>query len=253
MQLMKILALFLALSFTNLLSAETLDMQQYMRDTEALAKQGEYEKALERTLWFHDNALKHQPSMSGVRLSFALGDWMDLAEKYPAALKAMQKVRDEKTDTLKSGRGNFNLFMDVNALNRTLKEESKTIDLFRLIDEKQPDLAKICWIVAKPVVIKNKGFDLADKYLGNLLTEFDVINERYEMMVSRSDKSKVGRAQLKSMNENRLVEETLLLIETAKALNEVDTAKEIQKRALGLLDDRRLRKALPSSIGDESF
>jgi hypothetical protein len=72
-----------------------------------------------------------------------------------------------------------------------------------------------------------------------------VIKERYEMMVSRSDKSKVGRAQLKSMNENRLVEETLLLIETAKALNEVDTAKEIQKRALGLLDDRRLRKALP--------
>jgi hypothetical protein len=101
--------------------------------------------------------------------------------------------------------------------------------------------------------MKNKEFDLADKYLGNLLTEFAVIKERYEMMVSRSDKIKVGRAQLKSMNENRLVEETLLLIETAKALNEVDTAKEIQKRALGLLDDRRLRKALPSSIGDESF
>jgi len=242
---MKILTLFLALCFTNLVSAETLNMQQYLRDTEALIKQGEYEKALERTLWFHDNALEHEPSMSGVRLSFAMGDWMDLAEKYPPALKAMQKVRDEKTLKLKSGEGNFNLFMDVNAFNRTLKEEDKTIALFRLLDEKQPDLAKTCWIIAKQLVIKNKEFDLADKYLGNLLTEFDVIKERYEMLVARSHNSKVGHAHLKSINENRLVEETLLLIETAKALNEVNSAKEIQKRALGLLDDRRLRKALP--------
>jgi len=244
-ELMKILTLFMALSFTNLLLAETLDMQQYMRDTEALVKQGEYEKALERTLWFHENALKHEPGMFGVRLSFAMGDWMELAEKYPPAMKAMHKVRDEKTAKLKSGKGNFNLFMDVNAFNRTLKEEDKTIALFRLLDGKQPDLAKKCWTVAKQIVIKNKDYDLADKYLGNLLTEFDEIKERYEMMVSRSDKNRPGYSHLKNLNENRFVEQTLLLIETAQALKESDTAKEIKQRALKVLDDRRLRKALP--------
>lgn len=241
---MKILTLFLALCFKNPVSAETLNMQQYMRDTKALIKQGQHEKALERTLWFHDNALEHEPSMSGVRLSFAMGDWMDLAEKYPPALKAMHKVRDEKTLKLKSGEGNFNLFMDVNAFNRTLKEEDKTIALFRLLDEKQPDLAKTCWIIAKQLVIKNKDYDLADKYLGNLLTEFDMVKERYESNTARNDKNRPSYNHLKSFNENRFVEQTLLLIETAKALEESDTAKEIHKRALGLLDDRRLRKAL---------
>lgn len=220
-------------------------MQQYMNDTEALVKQGNYEKALERTLWFHDNALKHQPSMAGVRLSFALGDWMELAEKYPPALKAMKKVRDKKTAKLKSGKGGFNHFVDVNALNRTLKEESKTIDLFRLLDQKQPDLAKQCWMVAKPIAIKNKNYDLADKYLGNFLTEFEQIKERYESIAARNDKNRPGYAHLKGFNENRFVEQVMLLIDTAKALNENDAAKEIHKRALDLLDDRRLRKIKP--------
>ena len=55
---------------------------------------GNYESALQKHLWYHRNALKHDGAQYGVRLSFALSDWADLASKYPPALTALLKERD---------------------------------------------------------------------------------------------------------------------------------------------------------------
>ena len=61
--------------------------------TDAMAKR--YEDALAKHLWFHQNALKHEPALYGVRLSFALSYWEKLGNKYPPALASLKAVRDE--------------------------------------------------------------------------------------------------------------------------------------------------------------
>ncbi len=228
------------------LVAHADDMQKYLSDTQDLAEGGKYEEALERFLWFHEHALEHQPAMAGVRLSFALSYWKVLGDDYPPALAALIDVRDRSTRQLMAGEGDWHTFQDVAALNRTLEEDAKTVDLFQALDEQQPKLSKKCWIVARHSVIDAKRFELVRKYLGNADEEFDRIKGMYDRNVTLYDNPKFGGAPFKNYNQRHFVEECLQLIEAIKELDGDAAAKEIQEKALAVRDDRRLRDVLDS-------
>ena len=226
------------------LQARAEDMQNYLSDTKEMVRQGKHQEALERHIWFHDHALEHDPAMYGVRLSFALGSWKALADVYPPAKKALIETRDRKTEQIKKGEGSFLLFNDVEALNRTLQEENKTVDLFAYLDKENHELAKRCWIVAKDPVIKAKRFDLAKKYVGDLLKEFTKAKAEYDYNTTLYEDKKIGGDHFKKWNEEHLVEESLRLIEVAVALGDIKAAKEIQQNVLEVVDDQRLRDAV---------
>lgn len=81
------------------------------------AREGRFAEALSEYIWFHEHALEERPSLYGVRLSFALAYWLDLAEQYPAALVSLQNIRDQKTKRLAEGARDRELFIDVSAIN----------------------------------------------------------------------------------------------------------------------------------------
>jgi hypothetical protein len=220
------------------------DMQKYLSDTQDLVRQGKNHEALERFLWFHDHALEHEPAMYGVRLSFALSYWKELADAYPPALAAMKKTRDDKTAILENKKGSPSLFHDVMSLNRTLKDDGKTIDLFRELDQEQKDLATQCWDMAKDAIIKTKAYDLAKKYIGNPVREFGKVKEVYDQHSEMYGGKNFGES-FKAWNENHLVEESLRLIDLSLALDDPKAAKEIQKMAFAIVADYRLRDAIP--------
>ena len=226
------------------LSTHGEDMQKYLSDTQDLIHQEKYQEALDRLVWFHDHALEHDPAMYGVRLSFALGYWKQLGDVYPPALEALKKTRDDKTALLENQKGNRKLFHDVMALNRTLGEDGRTVDLFRKLDQEQIDLAAQCWEIAKEAIIKAKAYDLARKYISNPVREFGKVKAKYDQFTARYGGKNFG-VPFKAWNENNLVEETLRLIELALSLDDAKAAKDIQAEALTLLDDRRLRDAIP--------
>ena len=236
---MKKLIVILVLALSMLFSCQNSEMQKYLNDTEAMAREGKYEEALERHLWFHDHVLEHQPSMAGVRLSFALAYWKGLADVYPPALEAMQKVRDDKTDLINQGKGSWNLFQDVAALNRTLGEDNRTVSLFQNLDKDQPDMAKECRIIAKEEVIKAREYDLAIKYIGNLVQDWGNIKSNYDRSILL-----IFSKSAREYSKKHFVEETLLLIDVALALDDKKAAQEIQAKALEVLDDNRLKEAI---------
>ena len=243
--------LVLAITLMTLSSqAQAEDMQKYLSDTQDMVRQGKHKEALERFLWFHDHALEHERAMYGVRLSFALSYWKQLGDVYPPAKEAMVDTRDRKTKEIENGNGTVALFHDVTALNRTLGEESKTVALFRHLDQQQPELAKECWDVAKEPAIRAKQYDLAKKYVGNLVREFTRVRAMYEYSTTLYERKDIGRDHLKAWNENHFVEESLRLIEVAVALGDQKAAKEIQKKALALVDDHRLRDAIQTGKKD---
>ena len=41
-------------------------------------KEGRYEVALQKHIWYHENALQLGKGQGGVRLSFVLSDWLEL-------------------------------------------------------------------------------------------------------------------------------------------------------------------------------
>ncbi|MCJ7483272.1 MAG: hypothetical protein MUO31_09940 [Thermodesulfovibrionales bacterium] len=220
------------------------DMGKYFKDTKEMVRQGKYKEALERFIWFHDHALEHEPAMYGVRLSYALDSWKALGEVYPPAKKAFLETRDRKTHQLKKGEGDSSLFHDVASLNRTLQEEGKTVELFKILDKENPTLAKKSWNVAKDYVIDAKCFDLARKYLGNLVREFTSVKAMYDRNVTLYDDPRIGGKDFKAYNENNFVEESLRLIQVAVALGDKEAAKEIQKQALMVANDNRIHNAV---------
>ncbi|MGD9873045.1 MAG: hypothetical protein AB7T27_02125 [Kiritimatiellia bacterium] len=233
------------------LSAQAEDMQKYLTETQEMVREGKHEEALQRFIWFHDHALEHEPAMYGVRLSFALGYWKALGDVYPPAKLALVETRDRKENILLEGGGSPLLFHDVVALNRTLAEQEKTVSLFDTLDQKEPQTAKLYWEAAKDAVIAAKRYDLARKYIGNPVREFTKVKAMYDHNTTLYDDPGTGGDHFKAYNENNLVEESLKLIEVAIALDDRPAAKEIQAKALTVLDDYRLRDAMPAESNEE--
>src|SRR5690348_8938818 len=87
-----------------------------------LFKEGRYDEALIRHIWLHDHVLDDNPSLYGVRLSFALANWIELANKYPKALAVLKDIRNKKSARILAGKLERNLFDDVHAINHYLDE-----------------------------------------------------------------------------------------------------------------------------------
>lgn len=226
--------------------AAAADMRTYLRETQDMVSRGEYSEALERYVWFHNHALEREPGMYGVRLSFALSYWKELADVYPPALEALVRMRDAKRQKVLDKPGDFALVHDVVSLNDTLEQDDQSIQLFEELRTVAPEFAAKCWPLVKDAVIAAKRYDLAREFQGNPLTEFAKIQGMYLLTTSLYDREEVDRAEFAKHNEENFVNQCLKLIETTLALDDPASAKEIQAKALAVLDDQRLRAAIPA-------
>lgn len=142
---------------------------------------GRYKEALDNFVWFHENALEHDRAYYGVRLSFAIGNWKDLADVYPPAMEALESVRSRAADSLRMGKGDRQLFHDFVSINREMGKVRETYDLFLELWNRHPDLAKQCRELAVEAVVDARDFALASKCLPHpenyLLWLTDRLNE----------------------------------------------------------------------------
>src|SRR6185436_13019993 len=89
---------------------ELPDPGAILNEAKQLMQAEKYEEALQRHIWYHNHALEIKPSLSGVRLSFALANWVELGRRYPRAKQALVEIRDQKTRAIDEGRGYSHLF-----------------------------------------------------------------------------------------------------------------------------------------------
>ncbi len=223
------------------------DMANYMRDTDDLINMGEYEEALERTIWFHDHALEHDKSMSGVRLSFALSDWYELGKKYPPALVALKNIRDKNKNILLSGNGTFQNFMDLSSFNETLGEEKKTLEVFLFLDKNHPEQAKRYYHVIDDYLIENQEFELCSKYISDAIYDFERLRHKRELSISFSRTTPEMKNELRDIDDKFYTEGVLGLIKILMASDRESEAKEVQKRALAYYDNQAIRDAIQNS------
>ena len=120
------------------------EVRQISTDAKALQELGRYEEALQRHLWLHHQALEIAPSLFGLRMSFWLSDWAELAQRFPKAKQALIEIRDQKTRELAAGRGDLGLFIDVDRINSDLRDDGATLALSKQIEQADPELAKQC-------------------------------------------------------------------------------------------------------------
>ena len=230
--------IFLAIALVISISTFAQDLKNYLPETKAMVKQKKYAEANDRYIWFQNHSLESSPSMSGVRLSFALSDWKSLADIYPPALDSIKAMRDHKTKQLVQNNGPVQLFGDVSAINNYLFESEKTVSLFEKIRNADKDKARKCWFYARKSLFKYKRYDLIKYYVGDPVSDFQVIKEQRNMMVKVSS---IQTESLKKYWNDSFVENSLDLINYSIAMHDLESAKKIRDEAMLIVNDYRLR------------
>lgn len=230
--------IFILLAFAGLCHAED-EAERALNDARRLAEQGAYEEALEKHVWFHNNALTIRPSYYGVRLSFALSDWVDLGKKYPKALETLKKIRDEKTAKLLASEGTRGLFHDVESINEALEDYKATVTLFKQLDSANPRFATAVYDIAEDALVYEWEYSLARKYLGDPVERLKAAKQSY--LESISPPNTASRSGLRRL----FVRKALRVIKILNESGDADMAKTIQAEALKIVDDDELRTALP--------
>ena len=141
------------------------DPHAILNEARADYRAGEYANALVKHEWFHEEALSIEPALSGVRLSFALHDWYELAKQYPPAMQSLAAARDRARQQVLSNQDAFRPFSDYNAICKRLGEWHKTVELFVLLDSENPGHAARVYGVAQDALVKDQQYDLCGKYI----------------------------------------------------------------------------------------
>jgi hypothetical protein len=217
-----------------------------LEEARTLARQGKYEEALQKHLWFHENALKHDRAWAGARLSFALNYWIELGNKYPKAREALVAIRDKNTKAISEGNGSFDLFHDVTAINHYLNEQPKTVALFKTVHEKYPDLAKSCYHVAETDLAAQREYQICIRYIPDPLTRFDRIREMRDANLKLAKEE--ADTNLKEYAENSFVEEICRLIDILVGADRKQDAEKVRERALAVRDASAIREAIEKAV-----
>ena len=210
------------------------------------ASQGKFDAALKKHIWFHNHALKIRKSYYGVRLSFALAYWMELAQQYPPALVALRKMRDRKTAKLSGGKTDRALFHDVESINERLKESAATVELFKKIDEINEHFASSIYDLADEAIIAAGDYVLARKHLGDPSTRFEIAQRNFEEGMQYSETSRCKAASRRAQRAI-FVGDVVRLVKVLDHAGELDSAKTFQSKALRLYNHKAIRNAINRS------
>jgi hypothetical protein len=224
----------------SIASTNRPDPSKVLAEAKDLAGKGKYEEALQRHIWYHNHALEYGPSQAGVRLSFALSSWMDLAGKFPRAREALVDIRDRDKAGFGAGKGDATLFHEVSAINSNLHEDEDTLALFKSVAKQNPELARQCYGVVEDLLVRKGEYELCLGFIPNPEARFNSIRQEKERLAGMS----FGNPRLKEFSDGRFVKQTCALIEILVATGHKPEAEKIRDQAVAIMDDPLLTSAV---------
>lgn len=214
------------------------DVEKALADARQFAADGKYEQALERHVWYHQNALAYAPAHLGVRLSFALLYWVDLGKVYPEALLKLEEARDHALAIFRKAPSDERMFSEAMSLNLALDDWTSSKALF--------------YEGAKHGVAGN---DLASKVdhileLGDIEWARDVIGDPFESLrearkfyemscIACSDDAEELESMVRMYSK-----EMVRLVRSVASVHGMDMARQVQAKVLEFLNNPTVRGAL---------
>ncbi len=220
-------------------------------------------QALEGFEWFHANALRCEEALYGVRLSFALSDWRELADVYPPALDALRRTRNETLDAFLDPLRKddaFHLFHDFVSLNEELGDEAWTAEVFRRLDATDPVVAGRVFQVAQPALVRAKEYAVCGRYI-EPQEDWQSIRQAYELdlrivkerLGERSATARPGQRDpfedfAQESFQNRSAMLVALLVKNGRLLDAQQVVHEAQVVSRDLAFASRLGAALEGRV-----
>lgn len=213
---------------------------------------GRHEEALAHFLWYHDHALSENAALSGVRLSFALAYWMELAERYPPALEAFRARRDAKAAILRAGQLDRGLFHDVEAMSERLNEDEVTAELFAMLHERQPSFARECARLAVPMLVRTKRYALAKAYMPEPLAHVAKLAHELLRDIAEIDERPRTKSPRFRAFTHIFAEDLRDVLAVLRSTGSTPLASQVQQDALSLLRYKYIQRAVSKHLPSEA-
>ncbi len=229
----------------TLASGEKPDLEKIRQEASDLMKQGRYEDALQRHLWYHNHALQIDPAQSAVRLSFALRQWAELSGSYPKARQSLMETRDRGVREFASGGGSFALFQEVEAINERLGQAQATFELFTSIQQRYPELAKQCYYVMENALIEKGDYAACANFIPDFQQRFEFRRDVYRRTGEISDRTpEVNSANIRKEAQRNFINDTRKLIEILVGVSRMVEAEKIREQSVAVLNVPELQSAV---------
>lgn len=221
------------------------DLQKILSEARDDQREGKLDVALAKHVWFHENALKLAPSMYGVRLSFALSAWHELALVHPPAMEKLRAARDKAAEDAIAGNDRRRAFHDLVAINELLDEESLTLQTFRSIEKDNPNAAAEVIDLARPALVRAKQYESIARYL-KPAQDFERMREHYRSGKEYEKKSEIAAAS--GFADAKFTNDVTTLVSILAVTGRANEAAEIAKLARSEWDDARFHAALDDAL-----
>ena len=205
---------------------------------------GDEEIALQKFLWFHQHALRHEPSLSALRLSFALGYWADLSDRYPPARDAMERVFQDTEEAFHHSR-TVERFQELVALNHYLGNDRRTVDLIRTLFTGDRELAEACYPSAEEALISAKEYRLCDPFLN---VDQRIADAAANYIGMRDFESRSEDRSTPQTARNSYIHNTCTLVALLVINGRLAEAEDAHDKSLLILDDEPYRKVLDQAL-----
>lgn len=210
---------------------------------------GRFQEALKDHIWLHEHALEADPEWRGVRLSFALRDWIYLADQFPPARAALQNIRDrESARMLLPGHASIERFREVRTINEALREENATYQLFLQLDELDAELATQCAELAMSALVKCEDFRLARRYLPAPSARIAELAARLNDSADALASQPASAAPALLAYVLNYAKEVRLVLATLTGLGEDSEANNAQQAALDHIRSEGLRAVIQREL-----
>lgn len=226
------------------------DPRAILHEASAHFRAGEHELALAKHVWFHENALSIEPALYGVRLSFALSYWKQLAEVFPPAKEKLIETRQKAHDDFMQETSRSNAFHDLVSLNSTLNESWKTVDAFLVIHEKDRTAAEAIYNVAEEVLIEGELFDVCGQYVKPHAMLKNAV-EHYQLDLQFEEQHRQGKSRPPETARPRFIQNVTTLIALLVKNDRLPEAKGVEARAIETLDDEEFLEQLKSAMSGD--
>jgi hypothetical protein len=228
-----------------------MNAEERYKNAQEAARDGRYEEALREHIWFHNHALEEERALYGVRLSYALADWVDLGKAYPPALLALKELRDAKSAQLQRGEGDRALFHDVEAINESLKEHESTYQLFVQMLKGNPALAEECATLAMPSIVHARDFALARTFIKDPEATVRKWMRLLNDDIADLAKEQPRKAPVQEAYVQIYVQRLRVLLAILIGVGEQAIANSIRQTALASLESLSIREAIRGAISHD--
>lgn len=222
------------------------DPQAILNEAQVDMIAGRYPDALAKHIWFYNNALTIDRSFYGVRLSFALMYWSQLGQVYPPAKAKLLEVRDEAREKVKKTDEGQEAFNDFASINSVLKDDSKTVTLFKELAKDNPDLAHKVFELARPALIRSGELNLCCNYI-EPKTDYARSKELFATNKKMSANAQFG-SNLESFNQQSFANEVETLVALLVVGNRKSEAESIVADAKGVWNDKSFAAGLEDAL-----